>query len=279
MKGDTQMSTNKTFNKVQLDVKFTQAATRANLISEENISISFGKISKYFADLHSQAFTGYTHPTYTAHSSGLYKITVDGKGHVSAATAVAKSDITALGIPGSDTNTTYTIATGDSNGQIKVTPSSGSAYNVSVKGLGSAAYTESTDYISSSTKIVLHRGNAGKSNMNDVGRLHASVGMTDLSDPGNNYDNPMNGTTKSTSWHLYWDASYKDDPNGSNSWVAQIANKAGTAQWWVRSRKGGTITNGTEWAAGWEHLTITSQAGAGSATNPVYVDSNGHTQA
>ena len=53
------MSTNKTFNKVQLDVKFTQAATRANLISEENISISFGKISKYFADLHSQAFTGY----------------------------------------------------------------------------------------------------------------------------------------------------------------------------------------------------------------------------
>ena len=90
------MSTNKTFNKVQLDVKFTQAATRANLISEENISISFGKISKYFADLHSQAFTGYTHPTYTAHSSGLYKITVDSKGHVSAATAATKADIPTL---------------------------------------------------------------------------------------------------------------------------------------------------------------------------------------
>lgn len=45
-----------------------------------------------------------------------------------------------------DNNTTYTIATGDSNGQIKVTPSSGSAYNVSVKGLGSAAYTASTAY-------------------------------------------------------------------------------------------------------------------------------------
>ena len=37
------MSTNKTFNKVQLDVKFTQATSRVNLISEENISISFGK--------------------------------------------------------------------------------------------------------------------------------------------------------------------------------------------------------------------------------------------
>ena len=41
-----------------------------------------------------------------------------------------------------DNNTTYTIAAGDSNGQIKVTPSSGSAYNVSVKGLNTAAYAK-----------------------------------------------------------------------------------------------------------------------------------------
>ena len=49
-----------------------------------------------------------------------------------------------------DNNTTYTVSTGDSNGQIKVTPSSGSAYNVAVKGLGSAAYTASTAYAASS---------------------------------------------------------------------------------------------------------------------------------
>lgn len=49
--------------------------------------------------------TVYTHPKYTARSSGLYKITVDATGHVSAATAVTKADITGLGIPGSDTNT------------------------------------------------------------------------------------------------------------------------------------------------------------------------------
>ena len=48
-----------------------------------------------------------------------------------------------------NTNTTYTFATGDSNGQIKVTPSGGSAQNVSVKGLGSAAYTESSAYATS----------------------------------------------------------------------------------------------------------------------------------
>ena len=55
--------------------------------------------------------SSYTHPTYTPHTSGLYKITVDTTGHVSAATAVTKSDITALGIPAQDTNTTYSEAT------------------------------------------------------------------------------------------------------------------------------------------------------------------------
>lgn len=89
----------------------------------------------------------YTHPTYTSMAAGLYKVTVDKTGHVSAATAVTKSDITSLGIPGSDNNTTYTIATGDSNGKIKVTSSPGDAYEVSVKGLGSAAYTNSSAYM------------------------------------------------------------------------------------------------------------------------------------
>lgn len=58
--------------------------------------------------------TVYTHPTYTSKSSGLYKVTVDGTGHVSATTAVSKSDITALGIPGQDT--TYSTATQSDNG-------------------------------------------------------------------------------------------------------------------------------------------------------------------
>ena len=53
--------------------------------------------------------TTYTHPTYTARESGLYKITVDGTGHVSGATSVTKSDITGLGIPAQDT--TYSAAT------------------------------------------------------------------------------------------------------------------------------------------------------------------------
>lgn len=65
-----------------------------------------------------------------------------------------------------DTNTTYTFATGDSNGQIKVTPSNSSAQNVSVKGLGSAAYIDA-DKSGTANTIVQRSGygyiNAGNS--------------------------------------------------------------------------------------------------------------------
>lgn len=58
--------------------------------------------------------TVYTHPEHTAKQSGLYKVTVDAKGHVSDAQAVAKEDITNLGIPAQDT--TYSKATAQADG-------------------------------------------------------------------------------------------------------------------------------------------------------------------
>ena len=56
----------------------------------------------------------YVHPTYTAHESGLYKITVDAFGHVSATDTVSKDDIVTLGVPAQDT--TYGVATSDTDG-------------------------------------------------------------------------------------------------------------------------------------------------------------------
>lgn len=56
----------------------------------------------------------YVHPSHTAATSGLYKITVDALGHVIAVTKVTKEDITGLGIP--DTNTTYGLASTTANG-------------------------------------------------------------------------------------------------------------------------------------------------------------------
>ena len=48
------------------------------------------------------------HPSFSTRSSGLYKITVNNQGHVTDVAAVTKEDITALGIPGQDTDTIYT---------------------------------------------------------------------------------------------------------------------------------------------------------------------------
>lgn len=56
----------------------------------------------------------YTHPSYTAKTSGLYKVTVDNSGHVSTTAPVSKADITGLGIPAQDT--TYGLVTITANG-------------------------------------------------------------------------------------------------------------------------------------------------------------------
>lgn len=55
--------------------------------------------------------TAYTHATdssrlTTATASGLYKVASTAQGHIASLTAVAKADITGLGIPGSDTKNT-----------------------------------------------------------------------------------------------------------------------------------------------------------------------------
>lgn len=51
----------------------------------------------------------YTHPTHAAHVKGFYKFASDGEGHVTDAGKVTKKDITDLGIPDKDTNTTYRL--------------------------------------------------------------------------------------------------------------------------------------------------------------------------
>lgn len=83
--------------------------------------------------------TAYDHATdssrlTTAQTSGLYKIATTAEGHVASVSEVQKSDITALGIPESDTNTTYTLSAGSGDDAQKVilTPSSGNAQKVTV---------------------------------------------------------------------------------------------------------------------------------------------------
>ncbi len=69
----------------------------------------------------------YVHPDHTSakqETAGLFKITVDAQGHVASTAAVAKTDITALGIPGTDTK--YTHPTGDGNLHVPATSTTSS---------------------------------------------------------------------------------------------------------------------------------------------------------
>lgn len=68
--------------------------------------------------------TVYTHPSHNAKASGMYKITVDGTGHVSAATAVTKADILAFGISPQDISAAEASHTHVNAGSVSV-PASG----------------------------------------------------------------------------------------------------------------------------------------------------------
>ena len=81
----------------------------------------------------------------SAFASGLYKITTNAQGHVTAATAVTKSDITALGIPGQDTNTTYGVASSSANGLMSA------ADKAKLDGIASGANNYTLPTASSST--------------------------------------------------------------------------------------------------------------------------------
>lgn len=87
-------------------------------------SIALGETSStaYRGDRGAAAYTHAVTNKGAAFSSGLYKITTNSEGHVTAATAVSKSDITALGIP--STNTTYSVATTSANGLMSSTDKS-----------------------------------------------------------------------------------------------------------------------------------------------------------
>ncbi len=132
----------------ELDGKVVQEKGKG--LSEAN----FTPTEKLKLDGIANGANNYVHPTHASKSSGLYKIAVDGSGHVSSATAVTKSDITTLGIPGQDT--TYSVATTYSDGLMSSTDKSklnGIAYNAnnyslplassSVRGGVKIGYTQS----------------------------------------------------------------------------------------------------------------------------------------
>ena len=112
-----------TVNVNDTDITYRYDGTKWIAISANSIPLAtssldgrMSKTDKAKLDGIASGANKYIHPSYTSRTSGLYKVTVDSTGHVSGATAVAKSDITALGIPAQDT--TYGAA-GSSLGLVK----------------------------------------------------------------------------------------------------------------------------------------------------------------
>ena len=103
------------------DSKTYRWSGSAYVVISETIALGETSSTAYRGD---RGKTAYDHAAAkgSAFASGLYKITTNAQGHVTAATAVQKSDITALGIPAQDT--VYTHPTSSGNKHI---PSGGSA--------------------------------------------------------------------------------------------------------------------------------------------------------
>lgn len=111
-------------------------------------------------------YNNYVHPAGSAPSkaSGFYKFSTDSTSHVASVTVVTKADITALGIPAQNTNTTYTFANG-SAGNFTVTPSGGSAQTVSVGKPANAGNADTVGGISPSA-FVKKAGDTMTGNLN-----------------------------------------------------------------------------------------------------------------
>ena len=97
----------------QTDTTYSNATTTSAGLMSANDKLALDNAVDKLNNIEEEA-NNYSHPSYTSQASGLYKITVDGLGHVSKTSSVTKSDITALGIPAQDT--TYSTATNSSAG-------------------------------------------------------------------------------------------------------------------------------------------------------------------
>ena len=121
----------------------------------------------------------YTHPSYTAKSSGLYKITIDSTGHISGATAVAKADITALGIP--STNTTCVNATTDTAGLMSAadkTKLNGIATGANKTTVDAALSSSSTNPVQNKVINTALAGKASTSHNHNSAYIAKSLQMT-----------------------------------------------------------------------------------------------------
>lgn len=152
--GDAQLQTNINNLQSTMNTELAKKVGKVTVAGSGN-AVTTASISGDTLTLTKGAtYNNYVHPAGSAPSkaSGFYKFSTDSTSHVASVTAVTKADITALGIPTQNTNTTYTFANG-SAGNFTVTPSGGSAQTVSVGKPANAGNADTVGGISPSAFV------------------------------------------------------------------------------------------------------------------------------
>lgn len=152
--GDNQLQTNINNLQSTMNTELAKKVGKVTVAGSGN-AVTTASISGDTLTLTKGAtYNNYVHPAGSAPSkaSGFYKFSTDSTSHVASVTAVTKDDITALGIPAQNTNTTYTFANG-SAGNFTVTPSGGSAQTVSVGKPANAGNADTVGGISPSAFV------------------------------------------------------------------------------------------------------------------------------
>lgn len=152
--GDNQLQTNINNLQSTMNTELAKKVGKVTVAGSGN-AVTTASISGDTLTLTKGAtYNNYVHPAGSAPSkaSGFYKFSTDSTSHISGVTAVTKADITALGIPAQNTNTTYTFANG-SAGNFTVTPSGGSAQTVSVGKPANAGNADTVGGISPSAFV------------------------------------------------------------------------------------------------------------------------------
>lgn len=176
--GDNQLQTNINNLQSTMNTELAKKVGKVTVAGSGN-AVTTASISGDTLTLTKGAtYNNYVHPAGSAPSkaSGFYKFSTDSTSHVASVTAVTKSDITALGVPAQNTNTTYTFANG-SAGNFTVTPSGGSAQTVSVGKPANAGNADTVGGISPSA-FVKKAGDTMTGNLNFVNNAGITTTIT-----------------------------------------------------------------------------------------------------
>ena len=222
----------------------TAASTRANLTTGEKLSISLGKIAKWFSDLKTVAFTG----SYNDLSNKPTSMAANGGNSSTVNGHTVNSDVPA-GAKFTDTNTwrpqpDWNATSGDAS--IKNKPTLGSAATANKGDFATASHTHS-QYLTSHQDI---SGKVNKSGDTLSGRITRSGGGTWISDRNNvavfgtnsasgNYNPIVGQKTPNGSWtignlansdHLVFNYTTDTNYNAGNnvSTAINLPNVAGT---------------------------------------------------